>query len=152
MSTSPGYPSTSPSYPSTDQRHGAGRAASTTNAWIWALVTCGYLLPWAIAASRGKRNSGGIFWLNLLAGWTVIGWIIALAMAAGSHQHVTQPVVVVAGGPAPAPAPSSACATCRTPITWAGPAWVHQHSNSPWCDTSMTTTAQPLGQELPRTS
>lgn len=76
---------------STDQRTGAARAASATHAWIWAFVTVGYMFPWALAASRGLRNSAGIFWLNLLAGWTVIGWIAALIMAAGRHQVVAPP-------------------------------------------------------------
>ena len=101
---------------STDQRHGAARAASATHAWIWALVTLGYLLPWAIAASRGLRNSSQIFWLNLLLGWSCIGWIVALVMALGRHQVVPQVIVapqppqivmptsgpVMGGGPSPA--------------------------------------------------
>ena len=55
-------------------------------AWIVAILTLGYMLPWAIAATRGKINSGAIFWLNLLLGWTVVGWIIALVMSASAHQ------------------------------------------------------------------
>lgn len=54
-------------------------------AWIIAIITVGYMLPWAIAATRGKSNSGAIGWLNLLLGWSVIGWIIALVMACGPH-------------------------------------------------------------------
>jgi hypothetical protein len=46
------------------------------------------MLPWAIAATRGKVNSGAIFWLNLLLGWTVIGWVIALVMSLSAHQVV----------------------------------------------------------------
>jgi hypothetical protein len=37
-----------------------------------------YLLPSALAVARGCSNFKEIFVLNLLAGWTVIGWIIAL--------------------------------------------------------------------------
>lgn len=33
-----------------------------------------YLLPWLIAKNRAHRNSMPIFWLNLLAGWTLVGW------------------------------------------------------------------------------
>jgi hypothetical protein len=57
-------------------------------AWVVAILTVGYMLPWAIAATRGKTNSGAIFWLNLLLGWTVVGWIIALVMSASAHQAV----------------------------------------------------------------
>jgi Superinfection immunity protein len=57
-------------------------------AWLVAILTLGYMLPWAIAATRGKINSGAIFWLNLLLGWTVVGWIIALVMSFSAHQAV----------------------------------------------------------------
>lgn len=82
-------------YIQSDQRRGAARAASATNAWIWAIVTLGYLLPWAIAASRGLRNSSAIFWLNLLLGFTGVGWVVALVMALGRHQVVAAPQVIV---------------------------------------------------------
>ena len=57
-------------------------------AWVVAILTLGYMLPWAVAATRGKINSGAIFWLNLLLGWTVVGWIIALVMSFSAHQAV----------------------------------------------------------------
>ena len=57
-------------------------------AWLVAILTVGYMLPWAIAATRGKINSGAIFWLNLLLGWTIVGWIIALVMSFSAHQAV----------------------------------------------------------------
>jgi hypothetical protein len=50
-------------------------------AWIFALVSFLYFLPWAIAATRGRPNTGGVFLVNLLIGWTVVGWIVALVMA-----------------------------------------------------------------------
>jgi hypothetical protein len=55
-------------------------------AWILTVFTFGYMLPWAIAATRGKSNAGMIGILNLLLGWTIIGWICALVMACGAHQ------------------------------------------------------------------
>ena len=55
-------------------------------AWVVAIVTLGYMLPWAVAATRGKSNSGAIALVNLLVGWSLIGWIVALVMACGSHQ------------------------------------------------------------------
>lgn len=78
----------------TDQRQGVRRAASATNAWVWAILTVGYLFPWALAASRGASNSASIFWLNLLTGWTGIGWIAALVMASAKHQVVPQAAIV----------------------------------------------------------
>lgn len=67
----------------TDKR---GRPFQTVFGWIIAILSAGYMLPWAIAATRGKSNTGAIFWLNLLLGWTLVGWIIALVMACTSHQ------------------------------------------------------------------
>lgn len=62
-------------------------------AWILALVTGFYLVPWALAATRNKSNQTGIFVVNLLLGWTVIGWIVALVMACGTEPQTN--VVVV---------------------------------------------------------
>lgn len=37
-----------------------------------------YLLPALIAAKRGHHNANAIFALNLLLGWTFLGWVGAL--------------------------------------------------------------------------
>lgn len=50
-------------------------------AWILTVFTGFYLLPWAIAATRNKENTGTIALLNVLLGWTGVGWIITLVMA-----------------------------------------------------------------------
>jgi Superinfection immunity protein len=47
---------------------------------IVAIVTAGYMLPWAIAAIRDVPH-WSVFWINLLLGWTIVGWVIALVMA-----------------------------------------------------------------------
>lgn len=39
-----------------------------------------YFLPAFLAAGK-KRNSTAIFWLNLLLGWTFLGWVVALVWA-----------------------------------------------------------------------
>ena len=69
----------------TDQRD---RPVSAFVAVVVALLSGGYMLPWAVAALRGKSNHWTIFWINLLGGWTVILWIVALVMAFGSHKTV----------------------------------------------------------------
>jgi hypothetical protein len=46
-----------------------------------------YFLPWLISSSRQHHNQSGIFILNLLIGWTFIGWIVALVMACGEVKH-----------------------------------------------------------------
>jgi Superinfection immunity protein len=40
-----------------------------------------YLLPTVIAASKHRSNVAAICALNLLLGWTVLGWIGALVWA-----------------------------------------------------------------------
>lgn len=50
-------------------------------AWVTAFFTGGYMLPWAIAATRGLRNTPTIGWFNLFFGWTIIGWVWALFVA-----------------------------------------------------------------------
>ncbi|GEM_PF-5945249 len=62
-------------------------------AWIFAIFSLLYFLPWAIAASRGKSNAAAIALLNLFLGWTVIGWIAALIMACGAESGAGTVVV-----------------------------------------------------------
>jgi hypothetical protein len=45
---------------------------------VIALASAGYFLPLAIALWRSHPKTTNIFLLNLLLGWTVIGWVIAL--------------------------------------------------------------------------
>jgi hypothetical protein len=41
-----------------------------------------YFLPTTMAGKRKSRNAGSILVINLFLGWTLIGWVVALAMAA----------------------------------------------------------------------
>jgi Superinfection immunity protein len=43
-----------------------------------------YFLPTIVAKLRGVPNFGSVAVLNLFLGWTFIGWVVALAMAARS--------------------------------------------------------------------
>lgn len=73
----------------TDQRE--PDAAVVVVAWVLTAVSGGYLLPWAIAATRGKANQGAVGLIAFLLGWTVIGWIVALVMACQQHRYVGPP-------------------------------------------------------------
>jgi len=67
----------------------ADRSWTTTKvvAVVLAILTGGYLLPWAIAAVRDVPH-WSVFWVNLLLGWTVVGWIVALVMALRAQKLV----------------------------------------------------------------
>src|SRR5271156_925577 len=64
-----------------------------------------YLLPSIIG--RNKRNSGALIALNILLGWTFIGWVVALVWSLTADQPtvvLTQQVL--------ASAPSLFCSAC----------------------------------------
>jgi hypothetical protein len=44
-----------------------------------------YFLPFGVALLRNKRNKVSIFLMNLLLGWTFIGWVIALVWGISSR-------------------------------------------------------------------
>ncbi|WP_233267731.1 superinfection immunity protein [Aeromonas veronii] len=45
------------------------------------IFLCLYLIPTTVAAKRNHHNMLAIFMLNLLGGWTFIGWAAALIWA-----------------------------------------------------------------------
>jgi Superinfection immunity protein len=49
-----------------------------------------YFLPSLIARGRGKANLEAIFWLNFLAGWTFVGWVVSLVWALSVDQRQPQ--------------------------------------------------------------
>ncbi|HEY5805042.1 MAG TPA: superinfection immunity protein [Lysobacter sp.] len=53
---------------------------------IWGLLflivmVVAYFFPVVVAERRGRDGIGMLFLLNLLLGWTVIGWVILLVVA-----------------------------------------------------------------------
>ena len=80
---------------------------------FWILSLLFYFLPAFLA--RHKRNFTGILVLNILAGWTFIGWIIALVWAVSSEPELQAPVPSqqpVASAPQPAAPADFFCSTC----------------------------------------
>lgn len=45
-----------------------------------------YVFPSIVATARGHHQQNAIFILNLLLGWTIIGWIAALIWAATAKR------------------------------------------------------------------
>lgn len=81
-------PYQNPSQPPVHQNSGGHIAV----AWVVTVLTFLYTLPWAIAATRHKRNTGMIALLNVLTGWSGVGWVISLVLACLSDPP---PTVVV---------------------------------------------------------
>ena len=46
-----------------------------------------YFIPAIVAESRKHRNKSAILILNLLLGWTFLGWVIALVWAFTDNVH-----------------------------------------------------------------
>ena len=42
------------------------------------VIVFGFLLPTVVAVLRGHRRERGIFFLNIVVGWTGVGWILLL--------------------------------------------------------------------------
>lgn len=49
-----------------------------------------YFLPSIVAISRSVPNAGSVIVLNLFLGWTLIGWVMSLAMSFRSAQIAPQ--------------------------------------------------------------
>jgi hypothetical protein len=112
----------------TDQRPTNGALVAV--AWVVAVFTFAYMLPWAIAATRGRSNQAAIGVLNLFLGWSFIGWVVALVMACQPHAlRMVAPVNVMvathyAGQPAaPPPAGWYPAPTGFGQEYWDGRAW-----------------------------
>ncbi|GGG92598.1 MAG TPA: superinfection immunity protein [Oceanicaulis sp.] len=54
---------------------------------ILVLILVGHFLPTLIALLRGHHNGFAIFLTNLLLGWTVIGWVVALIWSTTATQR-----------------------------------------------------------------
>lgn len=66
-----------------------------------------YFVPTIVALIRNVTNRGSVIVINLFLGWTVIGWVAALAMAAR-----TQTITKTAQAPDPSmPAPDMSSRT-----------------------------------------
>jgi Superinfection immunity protein/Uncharacterised protein family UPF0547 len=80
---------------------------------IMALVLIpAYFAPTLIAASRDTSNAGGVAVVNVFLGWTCIGWIVALAMAAGGVPSAQRRIPYVSALPASANAATNATKKC----------------------------------------
>ena len=78
---------------------------------FWLVSLFLYFLPAFLA--RNKRNFTSILILNILAGWTFIGWIIALVWALSSDSQ--RPVAAPSQAAPPAVGGNFFCTACGQP-------------------------------------
>ncbi len=73
---------------------------------LFLLLVAVYFIPTAVAIIRNHHNEGAIITLNLLLGWTFVGWVAALVWSLTSppRQAAANPTI-------PSPAPATAQAT-----------------------------------------
>jgi uncharacterized membrane protein YhaH (DUF805 family) len=84
---------------------------------IVALALAAYFFPSIVAAARKHRNTTAIFFLNLLLGWSVIGWVGALVWALTNPYSATLMVTPTSQQPQPAPRENRyPCPFCAEPI------------------------------------
>lgn len=74
-----------------------------------------YLLPVLVGAARHVPDLGAVAVIDILLGWTLIGWVVALAMALRSVTP-SGPVVQLVQSLPPAPRPPG-----QLPAAWSGP-------------------------------
>jgi Superinfection immunity protein len=51
-----------------------------------------YSLPTIVAVARKVTNQGSVAVINFFLGWTLIGWVVALAMACRTSRMVRDSV------------------------------------------------------------
>jgi hypothetical protein len=101
-------------------------------------VAC-YFLPTIVAALRKHPSVGAVAVINFFFGWTVIGWILALAKAAGNARRGDVIVQQTIMHHTPA-SPLGASSSGSTPLSPA----------TPLLDSSPADTATSLEQDEPR--
>ena len=58
---------------------------------IWVFGTLTYFLPTIVAVAHKKKQILSIILLNIFAGWTLIGWLVALVWAAIKQKKSFMP-------------------------------------------------------------
>lgn len=74
-----------------------------------AFAILAYFLPTIIASLRGHHNDVAIFVLNLLLGWTLLGWVIALVWSLTAKTKTA----TATGEPVATPDTHVRCPECR---------------------------------------
>ena len=80
----------------------SGGAGSIILGFVIVIVSiAAYWAPTIVAAVRHVPNTGSVAVINGFLGWTLVGWVVALAMACRSHHP--QQIAVIPYAPVPPP-------------------------------------------------
>jgi len=81
-----------------------------------------YFVPGILATVRHAKNAAAVWVIDIFLGWTMVGWVVALAMAFGETReeadrphYVVQAVPISSAPPAVAP-PATPSSPALTPI------------------------------------
>lgn len=67
--------------------------ASSSSPALGIIIVIGfYFVPTIVAVVRKVTNQGSVAVINLFLGWTLIGWVVALAMACRTSTLVRESV------------------------------------------------------------
>ncbi|MDT5075767.1 MAG: hypothetical protein QOJ80_404 [Mycobacterium sp.] len=69
---------------------GSGAAVGAGFIVLMIISFIAYWIPTIVALIRNVPNKGSVIVINLFLGWTIVGWVVALAMAARSHPAPPQ--------------------------------------------------------------
>jgi len=69
--------------------NGGGGGAAV---FIVIIVVGAYFLPTIVAIARKVTNQGSVAVINFFLGWTLVGWVVALAMACRTSRMVRDSV------------------------------------------------------------
>jgi Superinfection immunity protein len=76
--------------------NGASSAGSAVLAIVLVILgLAAYFAPTIVAWLRHVPNAGSVTVINVLLGWTLIGWAVALAMACRTRYVATSPYAPV---------------------------------------------------------
>jgi hypothetical protein len=91
---------------------------NNSSAGLILLIVMGipYFIPTIVAISRNMHNKGSVIVVNVFLGWTLIGWVVALAMACGSNKSVQGEAFSYAPPPSNLPPPNSGSDLQRSPF------------------------------------
>jgi T4 superinfection immunity protein len=77
-----------------------------------------YFVPGILATVRHTKNAAAVWVIDIFLGWTVVGWVVALAMAFGETReeadrphYVVQAMPISSAPPSSSPPPASSTPT-----------------------------------------